>query len=131
MRQLRVRAHDFGGKHFKGRAICFVPNSDHDVNREMQWQYPGANQLPKPPFETISRHGGLFVFWNDEADTHLRCRRTRVRGSCSPDVKVHGPDALPLSHDTLYLRAACNARSPRKTSQRRLTLRRTCPGCGR
>jgi len=57
--------------------------------------------------------------------------RTCERESCRPNLEMPGPEALPLSHDTLQLRTLRYTCFPRKAERhsRRLTLRSTYPEC--
>ena len=62
-----------------------------------------SSEFPKTTFDLIAGNGRMLEFWNNETNTGTRPGffRVRVRGSCGPDLEVHGPDALPLPCDAL------------------------------
>ena len=137
--KLREHVHDIGHQHVERRQICGWLNAKNDVCRQSARQKVESGKLAKSPLQAVSRHSRLFVLRNDEANTHSAADRFRgftpdmhERGSCYPDLEVLGPNALPLSCNTLKLCTTRDACLPRKSKRRRrrLTLLRTCPGFG-
>ena len=114
MLQLNERLPDVGGKCIERGTVGIWSNAQDDVRRQISWEELEPRELSKSSFELIPCDGRVFESGHHETDPHSCSGWTRERGSGSPDLDMSGPDALPLSHDALDLRAPRNTRFPRK-----------------
>ena len=103
---------------WKGCAIRFGADPDHDVSWHIEWQKSRSRQLSEAALDTVARNRRLAKPRNDQTDTRLCPGRKHERGSDDPNLEKDGSDALPLLRDTLQLRASCDACTSRKSERR-------------
>ena len=94
-------------------AICVARRAYGHVERggscSERWKQLDPHELAKPPFETVSIHGGMLMTRHHDPNA-----RRGKRGSEDPDIEVHGPNSLPLSNDSLNVLAPRQSLPTRK-----------------
>ena len=94
---------DFPFKALEGSLVRIGPNLHHDIDRYSRRQQMDTSQLAQSPLHEVPRHSRLAEARNYQPNPAPggRAFYMRERGSRRPDLEVLGPDALPLSRNTL------------------------------
>lgn len=94
---------DFLNELVKGSVVRFWTNSDNDVSTYAHWKQMHAQDFTQTAFDLIPLHSVFLEARHHQTDSASgqSAGYLRERGSRRPNLEMSGPDALPLSRNTL------------------------------